>query len=1176
MRLKSLKLAGFKSFANPTTFSFKHDITAIVGPNGCGKSNVIDAMRWVLGESSAKQLRGGAMSDVIFAGTDGKAGKSMASVELTFEHTQDEKTGIRHALNLYHELTLRRQVTLDGKSDYFINGQRVRRRDVVDVFLGTGLGARSYAVIEQGMIGRIIEADGAKLREFIEEAAGVSRYQARRDETEKQLGKARENLERLNDLQGELQKQHKTLKRQAETALRYQDIKGALQKVEWRIFEHKLYEAHKAYEAKLASQNSVSAKLTTMTQEMATLRSRWDAIASKTAEIQWQKEEAVREHHQAVLVEQSAKHALEVAQAEEAQAKEAIWQLTQEEAQAQNLRTQKLSEQQEHAQALQTLDARVQALNEQMEAIGRTQGGDEHEWQTLRQTLSALYSERQQYQNSLTISQAQLTRIDTNLQKWQQKQQALIQEMAALAQVDESALQALEEQLTSFGERLTWLEQETEESRSKLTVLAQTIAETQTAIAKLEKQHSALQSEYDTRHKLAYPPKPQAAQKTATTTLPTLQECLRLTKMGESYAKVLDKFLGSLLGDGILAQEMPMTMLLDSHLLGGWYKGDLSAEYEHIGTPLTALIEAPSLPLWSHVVLLEDDKAKTLTLTDIQGVVITPSGWVLCRFGAWHMDKFGKEQSQFISQRQAHLERLAELEEALETLEAQLEVLNTTQKQDTAQKDALAIIFEEQQAQLSAVNKAYQDAKHQQINLRAKVEQARQQQAHHHQRQAQLQQEQEELLTEKQALELTCAQSESLLAKLAPDITAAKQRLSLLENAQKQQQHTLSALQQEIHKQRLEHHSHTQALMHIQTVLSQLESAETQKEETKRVLTTKLDTLANQLPMLQAAYKQSSKQAYERQVHSESYEHSLHALQQEQAQIQAARSTQQEQIDKLNSQLTALGAEVAVALARVQSLGEQLGERNADFNLNSRLNDFGHANFRLTGELATLLTEQKQLGAQLSGLGAVNLAAAQELSELEERLLPLLKEIQDVQDSITTLQNAIDTINQKTKKLFLQTLASVNQQLGVLFAKVFGGGQASLTLMEDESLPKMDKWRAGLVLMAQPKGKKNSRLAVLSGGEKTLTALSLIFAIFKQNPAPFCVLDEVDAPLDDANVGRFTGLIGELANEVQFIFISHNKLAMQTAQELKGITMPTAGISTLVSVNLDEAMQMVG
>jgi len=259
MRLKSLKLAGFKSFANPTTFTFRHGITAIVGPNGCGKSNVIDAIRWVLGETSAKQLRGGAMSDVIFAGTQDKAAKSVASVELTFEHTQDEQTGIRHEFNLYHELSVRRQVNLEGRSDYFINGTRCRRRDVVDVFLGTGLGARSYAVIEQGMIGRIVESSPLQLREFIEEAAGVSRYQARREETQKKLEKTQDNLARLHDMQSELVSQQKRLSKQAASAERYEELALTLADIKQQLAIQQLYQAkHHQQQQKIAHERSVS------------------------------------------------------------------------------------------------------------------------------------------------------------------------------------------------------------------------------------------------------------------------------------------------------------------------------------------------------------------------------------------------------------------------------------------------------------------------------------------------------------------------------------------------------------------------------------------------------------------------------------------------------------------------------------------------------------------------------------------------------------------------------------------------------------------------------------------------------------------------------------------------------------------------------------------------------
>ncbi len=310
MRLKSLKLAGFKSFANPTTFTFRHGITAIVGPNGCGKSNVIDAIRWVLGETSAKQLRGGAMSDVIFAGTQDKAAKSVASVELTFEHTQDEQTGIRHEFNLYHELSVRRQVNLEGRSDYFINGTRCRRRDVVDVFLGTGLGARSYAVIEQGMIGRIVESSPLQLREFIEEAAGVSRYQSRREETQKKLEKTQDNLARLHDMQSELVSQQKRLSKQAASAERYEELALTLADIKQQLAIQQLYQAkHHQQQQKIAHERSAN-KVAVLQASYETLKAKQDKLAAHINQEQWLKDDAQSNHYQQQLSYQQAEHEL--------------------------------------------------------------------------------------------------------------------------------------------------------------------------------------------------------------------------------------------------------------------------------------------------------------------------------------------------------------------------------------------------------------------------------------------------------------------------------------------------------------------------------------------------------------------------------------------------------------------------------------------------------------------------------------------------------------------------------------------------------------------------------------------------------------------------------------------------------------------------------------------------
>ena len=327
--------------------------------------------------------------------------------------------------------------------------------------------------------------------------------------------------------------------------------------------------------------------------------------------------------------------------------------------------------------------------------------------------------------------------------------------------------------------------------------------------------------------------------------------------------------------------------------------------------------------------------------------------------------------------------------------------------------------------------------------------------------------------------------------------------------------------------------------------------------------------MSEQLPILEDAFKQAKAKSAELKIQSEEYEEMAKTLTIMQGKLQESLTDAHAKFAAVQANIANVHADVAVGESRLADLGEQMLDMDERFNLPSTLADFQARTPVFTDNSAHI----EQIKAKIEKLGAVNLAAVEELARLEERVLPLDEQVADITKSMQKLQNAIYAIDDKTRQLFLDMLQAVNDEMNALFAKVFGGGQASLTLMDDDNLTKADKWRAGLVLMAQPKGKKNSHLAVLSGGEKTLTALSLIFAIFKQHPAPFCVLDEVDAPLDDANVGRFTSLIRELSDSVQFIFISHNKLAMQVAHELKGITMPTPGISSLVTVNLEEAQK---
>ncbi len=1230
MRLKSLKLAGFKSFANPTTFTFKHDITAIVGPNGCGKSNVIDAIRWVLGETSAKQLRGGAMSDVIFAGTDGRAARSQASVELTFEHTQDEQSGIRHALNLYQELTLRRQITSEGKSDYFINGQRVRRRDVVDVFLGTGLSSRSYAVIEQGMIGRIIDADGEKLREFIEEAAGVSRYQVRRLETQKQLETATDNLLRLQDLQSELTKQQKTLQKQAESATRYQTLKKELERVEGKLLRHRLYDAWHIYQKATNQSQELGQQASEQQKTLANLRQKESELAQKVAEVGFLKDKATTEHHQHELLIQSAHHAHEKALSEEQNLSTLLARLeiAQENSYEQNI--------DEHQKQLEQISPQLVQIDSQInELIVKRQVLDE-QFLHYNHTHQSLSEERQSLSNQLAVGVATLSRLKISLDKWQQKSQSLTAPTHEV--IDDSQKIAMSEEMASLDRQLEHLEDEQATQAPILTSLTEQLNTHKAKLVSLEKTHAKLASEYDTLHKLTYPPKPKADKVALSTpNLPKLSEMISLSKQGKEYAQRLDYVLSVMLGDGVGSKDD-----WQAQLQSIWFDGA-----SHHAMPrtlpqgvvaLSSLIDKPRLQVFEAIFLLDETLGQQSfeELCQLVGVdkdslcvFVSSTGAIIHRFGVKFL---GEDNEQLLSQRQAQIDRLQVLDDELNDSETQIEELGKLIKsleQDTHQK---TLVNNERLAQITAKHRRLAELKTEYTAMSAKLDAMLVAKEVYAKQRLELDDEKKHLDDDYQKLSQAQSDHEQALTELEPKLKDAQKQLDDHKESQFQLKKSLATLQEDKQKLTLAQAQHAQSLVHAQKAKEQAVLLEEQRQKDKADTAQKLSALALALQTLQKQHQDAIHAGVDSKAKLEEYSQEHQALLDEHATIKQSLENTQSQSDEMTAKVSVLKADVAVALARLQDLVEKYQEHknpliaqkdnqsanqtsdtsppsdetadnqssdelsvepNHEPSLNeptpdepksmdiSELHRFmqtilaEHESAKDNSDIATLSGEQKKLSSQIANLGAVNLTAKKELDELNERLAPMNKEMTDVQESINKLNDAITTINAQTKKLFMDMLDAVNVELNSLFSKVFGGGQASLTLMDDDSLPKADKWRAGLVLMAQPKGKKNSRLAVLSGGEKTLTALSLIFAIFKQHPAPFCVLDEVDAPLDDANVARFTSLIGELASNVQFIFISHNKLAMQSAHELKGVTMPTAGISSLVSVNLDEATAMI-
>lgn len=1189
MRLKSLKLSGFKSFANPTTFTFRHDITAIVGPNGCGKSNVIDAIRWVLGETSAKQLRGGAMSDVIFAGTDGKSGKSLASVELAFEHTQDENSGIRHALNIYHELTLRRQITKDGKSDYFINNQKVRRRDVVDVFLGTGLGARSYAVIEQGMIGRIIDADGDQLRAFIEEAAGVSRYQARRLETQKQLQVAHDNLTRLADLQVELTQQHKILKKQAESAIIYQELDAARKQNKQAVLLQYLYQSWQLHAKHSQKQSQLHQKLHALQNDMTQIQTQCTHIAHQITQAMTQKDAYTAQYHQAELVLSKSTHELHAVQNEQNTVAQKNQELQERIDQATHAITQGQKQQQTHKQALLDIAPKLAKADELVQMNMHSLQEILPKLTELKQKLSTLYSERQNLQNQQILHEATQKQLRLAQTQWQQKHQQWQQEQQQLHKArPDASLEQSREHLHSLEAKKLRLEEQITERKLQLEQLADTLDQTNKQHRIHENHHVQLSSEYDTLHALVYPKKSAQAIHTAQTdylALPTLKDTLKLSAQGKSYIAVLDAWMGILLSDvwadGDAMQSMAQSVVQNSSsdtAMGIWQlcqnQTDLPAVPDTL--PLTSLIQEPRLLLWQNIYIATTDAplAHWVQLAVKHAVGILLESWLVLPMGVIGRDKFGKADLQFLRTQQAHMQRLEVLGDALDELEAQMQATKATQKQQQSLYNQHKIELDEWMAQYKNATEEYHKAKERYVRLSDAWTHFNKDQNRLQSTELQINSEEQALALQQKALQAQGAQVQQELLTLNPVIQGYKQQQEQLLTAQNELQKSLQNHKDERQSLLLQEQKHRQSLDFLTQNTQDSAAKLHQLQHEYQQNTQKQQAIAQKMPKLLDTHAQSQKQVQICQEQVREIENALQKLHESQTAANQSRTELQSQIDAHHEKQGKIGAEVAVALAKIQELGAQLVQGDVNFDLQVQLERF--VTQKPQGDLAQLLDTQKQLTADLHKLGAVNLAAKEQLTELEQRLLPINKEQNDLQDSIKTLKVAMEEINQKTKALFLQTLQAVNDELNTLFVQVFGGGKASLTLIQDDSLPKKDQWQAGLVLMAQPKGKKNVRLAVLSGGEKTLTALSLIFAIFRQNPAPFCVLDEVDAPLDDANVARFTGLIAALAQDVQFIFISHNKLAMQAADELKGVTMPTAGISSLVSVDLSQAMAMVG
>ncbi|RYY79320.1 MAG: chromosome segregation protein SMC [Moraxellaceae bacterium] len=1181
MRLISLKLAGFKSFVDSTTLVFPDSRTAVVGPNGCGKSNVIDAIRWVMGESSARQLRGGAMSDVIFAGTAQRKPVGQASVELRFENTLGKLGG---EYNAYSELSVRRQVTRDGRSDYFLNGTRCRRRDITDIFLGTGLGPRSYAIIEQGMINRLVDAKPEEMRVFIEEAAGVSRYQARRRETLNHLEHTRQNLSRLEDINDELQSQMRSLKRQSQAAIKYHELEQ--QQLDLKV---KVSSAH--YWQAEQNQQRYTEQLTQLGEQYRELRSQ-----RNQAEADW--ESGSQQLSELLARAEPIQQAWQQAEREVSQLEARVQQYQQEQAQ----RDTQIQQWQDNLKTLSSQMAqdqeRLASLQQQLE-LGQQQWLDVDT--LLQQKLTHLQQIEQHYQQveaEWQTSQQQVQHLSQNQQRLQQQidsttraqlrlAQQIQQASAQLEQLNNRAQQAeLDDLLLELDElqlEKVQLQQQQQQAQAVLSQHQQQLAQTQQALQHQQTIYQQYNTELQAIQKLqahkAGQSKPEkntkAAKNQTETSSPSvttqLLQQLQLQPQAQPHLAVIENFLADWLNADLQDSFTESAPSARAYLTNGvpTDNSSLSQCLQHDQvTPLASWV-TPCLSCWQAVGIVPDYPtalALQAQLNSHQSLLSLDGFWLGQN---WHINLNIDEQAarqQGILQQQVRQQELQQLLDGLQQHIAPLEC----QQQELLQQIAL------QQDYLKPIEHKLAHAQQYQRQLelqRARLEssvQAAQQQT-------------TQLMRQLQALQHSQQDDQEQVSEWHMELASLNVRLNQLNPHLQAKQDSRSQLQQGVQDARIAHqviqqqHQQLQASQHsisvqLQATAQALQRAEPQQQQ----MMTQLAQLQQAALQAQALHPEQLKQLEQHQekaaqahVNWSGWQQQLEARQHEQQRLSQLRQQGQTHEDQLRDNLE----QTRLHWQDCKNKMEQALEQLAALQTESLETESLPAESVNLGQMRPEQVDISQLGdwqqqletvqQQIHKLGHLNLAAPEALQDVTQRHEELAHQMHDLQQAVEQLEQAMKSIDQETRSLFMSTFDQVNAELKILFPKVFGGGEASLSLEDD--------WQSGVKLMARPPGKRNSSLALLSGGEKALTALALVFAIFRLNPAPFCVLDEVDAPLDDANVQRFCHLVKELSQQVQFIYITHNKLAMTMATDLLGVTMPEPGASRLVAVNIEQA-----
>ncbi len=1178
MRLTSIKMSGFKSFVDPTSVSLPDKLTGIVGPNGCGKSNTIDAVRWVMGESSAKHLRGESMDDVIFTGSASRKPVSQASVELVFDNS-DGSLGGEYAA--YAEIALRREVTRDGQSRYLLNNTRCRRRDIRDIFLGTGLGPRSYAIIEQGMISRLIEAKPEELRVYLEEAAGISKYKERRRETENRIRHTRDNLDRLDDLREEVDKQLAHLKRQANTAERYRvlkeeerEVRGELLGLRWQHFEASvtahdevIREKALSFEKELTSQRQVESLIEQEREHKVTAQERFNAQQAQYYQLA----------ADVSRLEQSIQHTRES-------------------------RAQQSAELQQIEQSITDAERHLKEDQQRIGEIDQSMESDEPAYDQL--------------QESARLSAQMLEQARVRLDEWQARWDSWSSrnnESTRVAQLERSRMDQLERGVSQLDTRLEKLiaEQESLDIHSLNAQLTEWISEEVNFAGEEERFSESLQAASEDLQTL------RDDHQNTTNALNELRskiqagtgrlsslEALQQAALGQNnslgtrwlereslneqprlaqqmtvqpgWEAAVERVLGSTLEavcvDGLddLARRLSEEITRESGNEDAsgqvtLFEQQATATESSAAAGVTLLADCVSSALPVHSLLAGIQTAPTLdaALSRRSSLragesIVTPEGiwlgqsWI--RVGEVDVKSGVLQREQEIKDLKATLETD---EKSADKLNQSIDDINLRLQEHETRRDTLQHSFNEVMRQLASVKSSLVSGRRQleQLHLResklaAEIEDTRQLR----------EQDQEQILVSKEHRSEALAQIDQLTEEgelLREEQDALKEAFT---DARQQSEQDRSKGQELAIRVESMRTARQTTAANLERVQAQLEQFRARRESLSLAIVEEDDDpvirLEEELADVLSAHQTSETSLAKARDGLETIESRLREHEQNRVRLENLAGT-------IRDALQTKQMESQEARVRLKTVEEELTA--GEFDREAIL-----AALSSEATLPEWTRRMEDLERKIQRLGPINLAAIDEYEEQLTRKEYLDSQHADVTDALTTLEQAIARIDKETRTRFKDTFELVNAKVQEFFPRLFGGGNAHLEMTGDDLLS------TGVSVLAQPPGKHVTNIHLLSGGEKALTAVAMVFAFFELNPSPFCMLDEVDAPLDDANVGRFCELVREMSERVQFIFITHNKITMELASHLMGVTMNEPGVSRLVAVDVDEAVELAG